>query len=523
MQRLPLAALLGAAETIIPAYDANIPAAVVYTNAAELGMRRFLDTMLQGRYRPYHARFEPVMIGRLPADALLLGGHSYWLVAGGALMIDQINPLTPDIDANLLALGELPFETEHVDEPCLLLSRYGDVTWGHWVAEILPRAIMAEQAFPRRFRYLIGAQISTGGGQYAKRVLESLAAYGIGADRLLPVRLDRHYRFSDLHAVTGIWSAAGMNQQVMKVMRAAAAAAHGPSPRRLAVLRRDAATRNVANYDDVERRLAARDFMIVDPGARSFAEQVALFREATQIFGVLGSGLIGLIYAPDGVKLASLAPGAWADTYFHGLVQLRHGWHADIRCPVLWTGEGIERDAPVLAPLRHIEAGFEALATAPRARMDIGGCRLRREIGETVFSADFGAGSLSGAELGKGWSAAEAHHRWSEGTSSTIRIPLPGRAGRMELELDVLALTDPDVLPVRQLDIWAGGVKLGGFLISGLATISCPLPPDAAGAAYLDLRFDTPFCVPARATGHAPDDRPLGIGFLKLRLVGDTV
>jgi general stress protein CsbA len=337
VQRLLTRDLIRDPEIIFPAHTVKVPAAVVYSNAAEIGLRHFLNVMTQRTYLPYRAPFDPVMIGCLPDDTRLLGGNSYWVEVAGSLAAEQINPLTPDVAATFTALRDLPFPTEIIDAPCLLVARYGDVTWGHWVAEILPRAILAEHAYPGRFLYAVGAHVTSAAavGSYAGRILESLAAYGIGEDRILKLRLDRHYQFSKLHAVTGIWSAGGMNPLVMRVMREALSPPSSHSNGRLAMLRRDAPTRNLVNGDEMVEVMTSHNFTIVDMADQPFLNQVALFRDSHTIFGVLGSGLIGLIYAPEGVKVASVAPGAWEDTYFHPLIQLRNGWHADLRGPTL--------------------------------------------------------------------------------------------------------------------------------------------------------------------------------------------
>ncbi len=87
-----------------------------------------------------------------------------------------------------------------------------------------------------------------------------------------------------------------------------------------------------------------------------FIEQVALFREARTLFGVLGSNLIGLIYSPLGVRTVSAAPADWGDCFFHGLLQAQEGIYADLR-GTLPSGHTNMMTAPfTLSPGRIAEA-----------------------------------------------------------------------------------------------------------------------------------------------------------------------
>ena len=73
--------------------------------------------------------------------------------------------------------------------------------------------------------------------------------------------------------------------------------------------------------------------MPVDIEALSFSQQVLLFRHAENIFSVLGSGLAGLLFSPDAIKVVTIRPEQWLDRFFTALMQLRRGKWADISGP----------------------------------------------------------------------------------------------------------------------------------------------------------------------------------------------
>ncbi|MCW8305535.1 glycosyltransferase family 61 protein [Acidiphilium sp. PA] len=523
-----LPALFTTCETLAQPFEAVLPASVVFTNAARIGFDAFERRMVNSTYRSRLAPFDPVVLGKLPSGTTMLGGDSYWIWHEAFLVSDQINPLVGNWPQSFEELNAMPFETETIDEPCLLVARYGDVTWGHWVGEILPRAIMAERAHPGRFRFVVGQAITTmsAARSYATAILESLAAFGIGNDRVLQIRPDRHYRFKSLHAVSGIWSMAGMNPVVMDVMRGAMRNSIVPAGhQRLAILRRGNQTRRFSNSDAVERLLSERRFHRPSIESLSFSEQVGLFLDAEMIFGVQGSGLINLIFAPQGVRVISMAPGAWPDSYFHPLIQAREGWHADLRGPTLWGGEGLQRDAPFMAIESDIVAAIEHLEQAPAVvgrsgMIELAGATLPRRLGGKLMDVVFGTAGNAADYTRFGWSHPEATHTWAVGPFSTMRLPKPHDNSGIVLELDVVALVLDRGLVGRPLDVVVNGVPVGGAVVDSFSTIALVLPPAClAGHEWLDIVFIHPVCLSPRRTGHGDDDRETAISFLALRLM----
>jgi hypothetical protein len=514
-------------EELLAASEMVLPASVVDTNAHRIGLDAFLSTMLKSTYRSRSARFDPVRLGRLPAGIRMLGGDSYWLSDNAMLVGDQINPLTENAFESLSKLEVLPFETETIDEECLLVARYGDVTWGHWVSEILPRAIMAERAYPKRFRFVLGESLVTTRKtrSYANAVLESLAAFGIDADRILRVQRDRHYRFGKLFAVSGVWSIDGMNPGVMDIMRSKMRERIKPAPhKKIALTRSGPNTRGFCNKDAVDQLMAKAGFHAVDTGSLRFDDQVAIFLNCDIVFGIQGSALAGLIFAKQDVRVITVAPSAWHDTYFHPIIQMRDGWQADLRGPTLWTGEGLERDAPFLAIEADITNAIAKLS-APKASLlkdgmiELASHRCARRLSHKKLELTFGTEGNASDYTGHGWSFPEATHTWSTGPVSTVHLADIESEGDMVLELDVVALIMKPGLIGRPIEIAIEGVHIGGAMVEGFETLSFVIPADLiAGRTSVEITFVHPICMSPRMTGHGTDDRDTAISFRALRI-----
>ena len=162
-----------------------------------------------------------------------------------------------------------------------------------------------------------------------RTVLKSLQFYEIGADRLIPLETGRRYRFQELLAVSSVWDDRKIHPGAVAAMRQVVPAR--PYGGRIAILRRESATRRIANLDALQPVLNAAGFRIVDIGQLTFRAQVSIFQQAGAVISVIGSGLTGLMYAPPGIRIATLCPIGWADDFFYALMQNRSARFADIR------------------------------------------------------------------------------------------------------------------------------------------------------------------------------------------------
>ena len=82
------------------------------------------------------------------------------------------------------------------------------------------------------------------------------------------------------------------------------------------------------------------------------------------VFGTLGSGLTGLIYAPVGVHVLSVAPHLFGDWFFYALVADRRGRYADVRGPIVTPDAKIPHRGSFSIDPDHVAAGLATLDVA---------------------------------------------------------------------------------------------------------------------------------------------------------------
>ncbi len=351
--------------TVFPEQNVQYANVLAYSNARETCKQTFIDFLL-GTTAGINTVTPEVFIGRYEPGATIAAGDSFLVITADGLVAEQVLPVPHEAPEIRLAYARATaHETVEIAEECLLTTRYGIGTWGHWLNEIFPKAVVAEAVFPGRFRYVVPDALSRPGPDrnFATSLLETFAAYGIAEERLLRIDASKHHRFANLFDVGGFGRASFLHRGVCALMR------HGlkeipPEPScKMLALERNNTGRRIANLDELRSLLAGRGFEFVDLSRLPFPRQVACFKAAETVFGVYGSGLAGLPYAQKGIGLLACAPANWRDNYYVPVIQERGGRYADVRGPRCEDGVDFKFNAPFHVDPEHLLLGLEALRT----------------------------------------------------------------------------------------------------------------------------------------------------------------
>jgi capsular polysaccharide biosynthesis protein len=348
--RQPLASASRLECNIARSGEVRLPCAAVTHNIASFS-EPFAAHMREIVYAPRTAVVSSVDLFLCPAGTSVFGGGEFLTGYDGVYIDEQYPPFPPTpLPSAVEATARWP--TEDVDGEKLLVARYGIGTWGHWLGELLPKIVLAERVFPGRFSFVVPDAVvgSVASNGIWQRIRESLAVYKIAESRLFPLNQDRTYRFSTLFAVSKIWSDEIMHPHASEALRHGAAEISAGASKKLAVLRDARAGRRLHNEHIIYARLRAAGFTPSETGALPFPAQISAFKAAEAVFGVLGSDLTNLIYAPVGVAVVTAAPDVFGDRFFYALVLDRSGRMADLRGPVVAPHVTAHRGDFMLAP-----------------------------------------------------------------------------------------------------------------------------------------------------------------------------
>ena len=460
----------------------------------------------------------PVKLVRYPSGTLVDGDKSYLVSADGMFVREQVAPGINDLVENSRWMLSQASNAIEISVPCLLVARYGEITWGHWIAEILIKAAIVEQLYPGRVHYAVPASITevTPERSYSTAVLESLSAYGIAANRLVRLEASRVYKFRELYDVADIFSD-GMHPAAIRFLQSGVElTSSGRGTSKVATIRRRPETRAVFNANRAEGILKSQGFKLIDPAALPFVEQISLFKNAETIVGSLGSNLTSLLFAPRNIGIVTLGPASWADAYFTQIAQRLDARQADVRGPsTQFESADVSKSSHLADPQRLGEALAAVSSSNRPGEVMLDGEMLPYRLGPPILMIRFCRGGNSENFVREGWSDPEDTHRWSLGRSCSLLLSqgaLPHKSLWVVIE-GIGHVCNP-FMTIRPLRMLFNDEPLGAFDISGRVRLQCKLDGHL-GKSHGGgrLTFEHPVCPSPQMMGGGDDARPLGFGF----------
>ena len=214
--------------------------------------------------------------------------------------------------------------------PVLLCKKRGVGNYGHWMMEMLPKAHIVHSRLPELDARFLVADVP---GRLRETMAHSLAMLGIDDLAQTLVADDTPLRFADLLLVDVMSEHGGfMSPLVLDGVDRVARDVVPAGAERLFVTRQATGFRRVVDEDDLTAHAEAHGYTLVDPGALPLPEQVALFKGATRIVGVMGAAMTNIAFAPPGACVVNLTPAGMPDTFFWFIATLRGLDYTEIRC-----------------------------------------------------------------------------------------------------------------------------------------------------------------------------------------------
>jgi hypothetical protein len=314
--------------------------------------------------------FNTIHLIKMPPKTIMFGGSDFLVAHGGRLVSEQVSPVMQKTPTMLTSRLSETRPEQVIEDDVVIVARFGIFTWGHWLGELLPRAVLVESMYGRKFKYVVPRAVAMNSNPALPwvRIREALQAYGIGVDRLLLVHDAVNYIFYNAHLTTPVWSDFLMHPDVSTVMRGRLVPPLNEPAlrphRKIAIVRGAKSGRQIHNKDEVAAYLTAAGFELCDLGGMAFCDQLSIFRSAKLIFATLGSDLTGLIFAPVGVGVISAAPPVFGDRFFYALVVDRQGIYADLRGPVVDENPQVRHKSSFELPLDTLATGVRLVTSA---------------------------------------------------------------------------------------------------------------------------------------------------------------
>ena len=229
-----------------------------------------------------------------------------------------------------------------LEGPIMLCIKRGAGNYGHWLAEMLPSALLGNRVLSRDTRFLVPDAT----GALGAVIRDSLGLAGIGPERIVALG-PTPQRVADLTMTHGLSLHGVYLSPVMAELLEELTASIAPSDPGCRIwVSRTGQNRCLWHEEEVDAVLRTLGWRVVDPGQMPFLDQVALFKGARRVAGVMGAGLANLLFVPKGARVDVFAPASMPDTFFWLIACLRSLDHREIRCfqpanplgPAVWDG-----------------------------------------------------------------------------------------------------------------------------------------------------------------------------------------
>lgn len=272
------------------------------------------------------------------------------VIAGQGLVLDRAGRIyRPSIgNASLADLERASDAVQVVDIPVLpgkaiLCKQSGIADYGRWLLEILPICWLTRRHPLLTSQKLIDATFIVADASEPLRhmMIESLGLLGnpLAIAGFVP---DMVLRVADLVVVDGLADAGGAVSplSISACQDLTANLPVGP-PQFLFVSRSGTDLANFADSDAADAAAWALGWTVIYPGRRDARTELALFKGAIGIVGIVGGGLANMVVARPGTRVVGLLPTETAGSLYQSIAQLRGLRYEEVPCAHADSGGGL--------------------------------------------------------------------------------------------------------------------------------------------------------------------------------------
>ena len=230
--------------------------------------------------------------------------------------------------ARKIVLSLSPGDCPNIRGDVVLCRKSGEATYGHWLVELVPKIFLGSQlAVPCRFLLPRIKDVFM-----SSVVKQSLAALCVNEHSIVyadrnPVCVER------LIVISGL-TEHGTYMSPLAIDCLQAMSAHIPpnGAEAIFVTRPTSVGRHMVDESRIAEAFQKQGFTIVESASMPFMQQIATFKAARRVVGVMGSALANLAFCQEGAQVAMIAPAKMPDTFFWFLAHHRKLGMLDIRC-----------------------------------------------------------------------------------------------------------------------------------------------------------------------------------------------
>jgi hypothetical protein len=230
-----------------------------------------------------------------------------------------------------LRQSEGTVDQRYADESAMVLHNEGGGTWGHFIVQNLPRALLYLANFPDGKIVLPRDHAFSEASNFCL----SLRRLGVPQERLLPVDRVGRYQFRELILVDFLYDFPKQVPHPLALDLLAAPLGAPTTPRDAGALflqRIPETRRCIENVSDLEGVLSKHGVRGLMHGKQHFSGQVEAWQGSDLIVATLGSDLTNIVFGKEGTRILALSPDWFEDSFFYNLAIMKGMQWNELRC-----------------------------------------------------------------------------------------------------------------------------------------------------------------------------------------------
>jgi hypothetical protein len=212
---------------------------------------------------------------------------------------------------------------EYQDQAIFVAHNEGGGTWGHYLAQNLPKMLLARATYPSLKLGLPASYISHKSSSW----FQLLNIAGISESDVIPLDRNTTYSFKRIFFSDFLWDfgSASPHPIVIQLLKEITSnrqysGKNGPLGCRKIFIERDPKYgRNIQNIEQIKELCRGFGIEIHKTAALSVGEQIDLFRSANLVIGTLGSDLTNIVFCDPDTHILSLSPEFHGDDFFYNI------------------------------------------------------------------------------------------------------------------------------------------------------------------------------------------------------------
>ena len=220
-------------------------------------------------------------------------------------------------------------------EEVMVFHNEGGGTWGHFLAQNIPRALLLRQRFPH-----VKIAIPAGHHPNVKNNFsKALGIFGIKEDDIVSLDSKKTYRFQSIWIVNFLYSwksGTHIHPRAIQILQDHYHQEYHDSHEEKIdshfFVERSGTSRNINNLIDV-RNVFDRFYIESQIlGKSPPGKQFSLWSRARLACGILGSDLTNMIFSREGSSILAISPHDFGDSFFYDLAAAKNLRWFEIRC-----------------------------------------------------------------------------------------------------------------------------------------------------------------------------------------------